>query len=378
MKFKKLYEAAEKPKFQYEEELANYIYNKYLDSALDNIALSAAADLYWYDADWAAEEVTYYSQEVFEYLQKAARACAEDLLYNYIDDFGTDEEEYDESLKESIVGNAKNWLIDKEGKSPKEAEKIINNSSVDELEKIALKWINKNKNESLKETFISNDKRWKLVEEIKKLVDEGHIDKDNLIDKLLQWFYKDPTFPSFVISANIFHEEEVNDILGESLKEDVNDFYKEEPSEDFDASEFIGRPLKDFLKTIDHRTKINISSEDGYDEYGDKGNTSGLSGLAHDTGWYLADKKITDIKIPKDKRFYSYSIFIEGLDNKKNLKEEFKIGQKVLYDGKETIIKDIEKDPRYGIDLLIKNPNWDGKDERFAYIWVGNNVEKLN
>lgn len=259
MKFKKLHEAAEKPKFQYEEELTNYIYNKYLDSALDNIALSAAADLYWYDADWAAEDVTYYSQEVLEYLQKAARACAEDLLYNYIDDFGTDEEEYDESLKE-----------------------------------------------------------------------------------------------------------------------DVNDFYREEPSEDFDASEFIGRPLKDFLKTIDHRTKINISSENGYDDYGNRGNISGLSGLAHDTGWYLADKKITDIKIPKDKRFYSYSIFIEGLDNKKNLKEEFNIGQKVLYDGKETIIKDIENDPRYGIDLLIKNPNWDGQDERFAYIWVGNNVEKLN
>jgi len=337
MKFRRLNESNYKPKIQYEEELTNYIYNKYLDSALDNIALSAAADLYWYDVDWAAEDVTYYSQEVLEYLQKAARACAEDLLYNYIDDFGTDEEEYDESLNEDL-----------------------NSYTAIRLNNI-LKGINDGYNLHNIQLFMTP---------------KGNINirtKDN----------KDIV----TIDGKSFSEDEIDDLRAngyfdlynkEFLGEDANDFYKEEPSEDFDASEFIGRPLKDFLKTIDHRTKINISSENGYDDYGGKGDISGLSGLAHDTSWYLADKKITDIKIPKDKRFYSYSIFIEGLDDKKNLKEEFKIGQKVLYDGKETIIKDIENDPRYGIDLLIKNPNWDGQDERFAYIWVGNNVEKLN
>lgn len=98
----------------------------------------------------------------------------------------------------------------------------------------------------------------------------------------------------------------------EVIHEDANDFYRNEPAEDFDASAFIGKPLKDFLKTIDHRTKINISSDAGFDSNGGVGNTAGMSGLAHDAGWYLADKLITDIKVPQDKRFYDYSIFIES------------------------------------------------------------------
>lgn len=85
-----------------------------------------------------------------------------------------------------------------------------------------------------------------------------------------------------------------------------------EDSEDFDASDYIGRPLKDFLKTIDHRTKISIDSESGYDEHGNQGITSGLSGRAHDVEWYLADKEIKSIEVPEDKRFYDYKILIEG------------------------------------------------------------------
>lgn len=103
----------------------------------------------------------------------------------------------------------------------------------------------------------------------------------------------------------------------ESLKEDANDFYRDEPTEEFDASAFIGKPLKDFLKTIDHRTKINLSSEKGYDEYGGQGSVGGINGLAHDIEWYLSDKKVTDIKVPEDKRFYEYSIFIENFDKDK-------------------------------------------------------------
>lgn len=48
-------------------------------------------------------------------------------------------------INESVVGNAKNWLIDKEGKTPKEAERIINNSSPEEIEDIALRYTKKNK-----------------------------------------------------------------------------------------------------------------------------------------------------------------------------------------------------------------------------------------
>lgn len=111
----------------------------------------------------------------------------------------------------------------------------------------------------------------------------------------------------------------------EVIHEDVNDFYRNEPSEDFDVSAFIGKPLKDFLKTIDHRTKINISSDAGFDPNGGVGNTAGMSGLAHDAGWYLADKLITDIKVPKDKRFYDYSIFIESCEKDNNKKKDKKL-----------------------------------------------------
>lgn len=62
-------------------------------------------------------------------------------------------EQSDGTLHESVVGNAKNWLIDKEGKTPKEAEEIINKSSPEEIEKIALKYTNNGKkSKSLKES----------------------------------------------------------------------------------------------------------------------------------------------------------------------------------------------------------------------------------
>lgn len=94
-------------------------------------------------------------------------------------------------------------------------------------------------------------------------------------------------------------------------------------NEDVDASQFIGKPLKDFLKTIDHRTKISLESENGYDDYGEVGNIGGLSGLAHDAQWYLADKIVKDIQEPSEdeKRFYEYKILIENCEKKDELDE---------------------------------------------------------
>lgn len=76
--------------------------------------------------------------------------------------------------------------------------------------------------ESLTEGKLDNS--YKIVEKIKSYVDEGHIDKDELIDKLLQWFYSSPTFLSCIINNDILSEDEVDEImLSESLTEDIDD-----------------------------------------------------------------------------------------------------------------------------------------------------------
>ena len=57
--------------------------------------------------------------------------------------------------------------------------------------------------------------------------------------------------------------------------------------------------------------------------------------------------------------------------------ESYVAGGKVRYKGKETTIKSVEHDDKYGYDLLIKNPEWDGNDRRYEYIWVGDMVEPV-
>ena len=169
--------------------------------------------------------------------------------------------------------------------------------------------------------------------------------------------------------------------FAEFLLKNAPEVIHESLNENIEISQFIGKPLKDFLKTIDHRTKVSLESENGYDNYGGVGEIGGMSGLAHDASWYLADKIVKDIQEPSgnEKRFYEYKILIE-CDNQENktdepLEEEFKEGQEVWYMGEKTFIKEIDNDPKYGIDLLIKNPHWDGKDPRFEYIWVADKVE---
>ena len=69
-----------------------------------------------------------------------------DTSKQIVADYGVKDESCGrKSIKESVVGNAANWLIDKEGKSPKEAEKIINSLNPEEIEKIALKWTKQGK-----------------------------------------------------------------------------------------------------------------------------------------------------------------------------------------------------------------------------------------
>ena len=55
--------------------------------------------------------------------------------------------------------------------------------------------------------------------------------------------------------------------------------------------------------------------------------------------------------------------------------DKYRVGQQVRYHGKPTKILKVEHDPRYGYDLLIENPEWDGKDIKYKNVWVGENVE---
>lgn len=61
-----------------------------------------------------------------------------------------------------------------------------------------------------------------------------------------------------------------------------------------------------------------------------------------------------------------------------DLSEIPQIGQEVMYRGRRTTIIDYEQDPEYGYDFLIKNPFWNGQDERFKNIWVGDQVDFID
>lgn len=57
---------------------------------------------------------------------------------------------------------------------------------------------------------------------------------------------------------------------------------------------------------------------------------------------------------------------------------KYRVGQNILYHGKKSKILKIEHDEQYGYDLLIVNPDWDGKDKRFENVWVGEDVKTLD
>lgn len=81
--------------------------------------------------------------------------------------------------------------------------------------------------------------------------------------------------------------------------------------------------------------------------------------------------------------------FDESLSKgKKNLNEvsnaaDFNIGDRVLYQGKETVIRDRQDDRDYGPDYLIDNPDYSeerypGKDSwKYRKIWVGSDIQPL-
>ena len=91
------------------------------------------------------------------------------------------------------------------------------------------------------------------------------------------------------------HDYEVKSKLNESVQSLTEDY-----------ANFIGRPLKDFLKTIrDTNPAVNLDYEST-----DEG-CSGLSGRVSDVPWSVADRIIKDIQLG-DERYYKFKIITEA------------------------------------------------------------------
>ena len=80
-----------------------------------------------------------------------------------------------------------------------------------------------------------------------------------------------------------------------------------------DYANFIGRPLKDFLKTLDGKEKINIDFSENT-----RAGFSGLDGRVNQVTWDVADRLIKDIQLG-DGSHYKFKILTE--DKKKDLNE---------------------------------------------------------
>lgn len=142
--------------------------------------------------------------------------------------------------------------------------------------KKSLEGYGEKKEESLKEGFKYNDLTDILMfldtltdEELKDMFNQYNLtDRDELA-----YIIKDED----LVKLGYVNEEE-------TLEEDKNAW------ED-SLAQFVGRPLKDFLRTVDHRDRVSI-------EYGhtDEWGTGGLDGMVHDVPWNHADDIIVDVK----------------------------------------------------------------------------------
>ena len=172
----------------------------------------------------------------------------------------------------------------------------------------------------LNEAFTSDDLYDKVADYIKDYLIDTVYDLDKiLVDEIDEYkseyasndFNNQKEGDYYIGKAAEFYAEDFIANAPEIIKEDLDYNKIECLNEDIEGSDYIGSELKEFLKDIDHRTKINIESESGYDYYGNAGDTSGMSGLAHDVQWFLADRVIKDINIPEDIKYYEYKIIIE-------------------------------------------------------------------
>lgn len=244
--------------------LIDYV-NDELTAAVDNIAIQASSDLEDYDAEYSAEEPTKYTDLAFKALKDAAEYFAMDMLYNA-----------PEIIHEQLEADEEDgWG--------------------DQIQ------------DALYDTFDDIDHVMYEIRMGRRGSYAGFGDKvDDLVDKLRELSTQLENDASYIEDQNAGQELQESKLI-----------------EDFDASKFIGKPLKDFLKTIDYASRISLDAETPYNSNdGGPGSTGGLNGRAHDVGWYLADKIVKNIEVPEDAKFFDYKILIESDNNSNQLTEK--------------------------------------------------------
>lgn len=152
--------------------------------------------------------------------------------------------------------------------------------------------------------------KWLSSDElVEMLVANGYYDFDDDFEESLNEAKLNESSIQDMISA---FENKIDELEGtnESLEESVD--LKE------DYANFIGRPLKDFLKTLPRSTSVNIDYEQTDD------GVSGINGRVNQVPWSVADRLIKDIQLG-DERYYKFKILTED-DKKKEITEARKAG----------------------------------------------------
>lgn len=167
---------------------------------------------------------------------------------------------------------------------------------------------NESLKESSKEPFFPSDWLDDIVEDI---VDEQLADgiEEELSFKTVSKRLKQEEVPTYR-HEEAYHKyqnclvdtlEDMKESLTESSLSDEIERQVRAANKATSLEDFIGRPLKEFLRTVDHRDRISL-------EYGNpKDSTHGLSGRVHDVPWNAADDIITEIK-KGDGKYYDWVI----------------------------------------------------------------------
>ena len=142
-----------------------------------------------------------------------------------------------------------------------------------------------------------------------------------------------------------------------TAKLETNESLEESVSLKEDYSNFLGKPLKDFLKTLPSNEKVNID----YSETSHSG-ASGIMGRVSEVPWDVADRLIKDIQLG-DENYYKFKILTE--DKKKDLNEARK-ASKISYNDDEDEIhryKVVAADPD-SKELFVKDVKGLGKVDK--------------